>query len=279
MAGKQGTKPPTVGIYSRISRDAEGLKLGVERQREDCEQLVQQRGWSLFDHYEDNDKSASRHSTKPRPDYERLLHDLTTGRIDGVVAYKSSRLTRRPEEFESFLHLCDTKTVLAFVAEHIDISTASGLKFARYKAADNAAESDIISESVRRAFVQSARDGKPHMTGNIPYGFAKDRVTHVPEEVAVIMEMADRVIAGEGLHALANEMHARGVMSKKGRPITVQTWRQILRSPRIAGFRSHHGEIFPAVWEPILQPDRWEVLLAGLAARSRGSGARMSSTA
>lgn len=46
-------------VYVRISRDATGEGLGVERQRRDCAALSTTRGWTVIDTITENDISAT----------------------------------------------------------------------------------------------------------------------------------------------------------------------------------------------------------------------------
>ncbi|MDQ1490399.1 MAG: hypothetical protein QOJ23_2913, partial [Actinomycetota bacterium] len=48
-----------VGIYSRISSDddARVKRLGVKRQDKACEALGESQGWTIVDHYCDNNRS------------------------------------------------------------------------------------------------------------------------------------------------------------------------------------------------------------------------------
>jgi site-specific DNA recombinase len=68
-------------IYCRISLDWEGQGKGVQRQLEDCLAIAKRLGWTVVDHYIDNDTGASRYSKKKiREDYNRLLADIEAGR-------------------------------------------------------------------------------------------------------------------------------------------------------------------------------------------------------
>src|SRR5881397_1487977 len=96
--------PVRAGIYARISSDREGDALGVNRQLEDCKQLAGLRGWQVVETYVDDDVSA--YSGKPRPEYARMLHDLQTGTITGVLVYHLDRLHRQPKELEEFFEVC-----------------------------------------------------------------------------------------------------------------------------------------------------------------------------
>src|SRR5690242_19069537 len=94
------TKPVAVALYARISSDTEGRAAGVTRQIEDCRKLAASLGWIVAGEYVDNDISAS--TGKRPPEYERMLTDMTDGVVDGVLAWKLDRLTRRPAELERF---------------------------------------------------------------------------------------------------------------------------------------------------------------------------------
>lgn len=90
-------------IYARISRDAEGTQLGVTRQLEDCRKAAITRGWPVVEEYVDNDVSATK--AKPRPQYERMMTDLASGRAGALIVWDVDRLTRNPRELEDVIDL------------------------------------------------------------------------------------------------------------------------------------------------------------------------------
>src|SRR5579859_5770999 len=116
------------GIYLRISDDREGRELGVGRQQEDCLSLSEHLHCVVYDFYKDNDISASPRSRKVRPDYQRLLADARAGAIDTIIAYTSSRLTRRPREHEDLIELAEQYGIqFHYVASpSFDLNTAAG---------------------------------------------------------------------------------------------------------------------------------------------------------
>ncbi|HEY1282717.1 MAG TPA: recombinase family protein, partial [Acidimicrobiales bacterium] len=72
--------PVSVGIYCRISSDDRRDELGVKRQEHNCRALADTKGWSVADIYVDNDRSASKETTK-RPEFDRLVADVAAHRI------------------------------------------------------------------------------------------------------------------------------------------------------------------------------------------------------
>lgn len=85
----------------------------MRRHAELCRQLCDLRGWEVSDTYIDNDIPA----TEPRPDYERLVRDLPTGRFDIVVAYEQSRLARDDLDWPKFrkAYIAAGLTMIEFV--------------------------------------------------------------------------------------------------------------------------------------------------------------------
>jgi site-specific DNA recombinase len=262
-------------VYTRISRDAEGLALGVERQREDLEEFARERGLEIVNTYEDNDIGASTRSTKPRPDYKRMLRDAAFGRFDVIIAYTSSRLTRRPRENEDLIELAEQHGIRFRYrnSPSFDLNTADGRNVARILAANDAAESERIGERVAREARQRAANGQWH-GGWAPLGYqftydASDppRVTGLepdPVRAPIIAEMAGRVVGGESLYALCRQLNRRGVKTapgakaKHGAMWRSQTLKRALINPAVIGMREYDGELHDGKWPAILDRQTWE---------------------
>ena len=183
-------------MYCRISADRAGGGLGVERQRKDCVRLAAKLGWRVTYTYTDNDVSA--YSGRRRPEYERLLSDVTSGRIDGVVTWHLDRPNRSPVEPERLIpllerHSVQVQTVTAGV---IDIGTPSGRAVARTLGAWARFESEHKSERLRAKKLELAMLGAITAGPNRPYGYAADRLTVVPAEARIVRELMRRFLGG-----------------------------------------------------------------------------------
>ena len=249
-------------IYARISRDVTGEGLGVERQLADCRKIVSDRGWAVAEEYVDNDISA--YAGKRRPAYERMLEDIAAGQRDSVIVYNTDRLTRRPIELEQFTAVCEQAGVrqLVAVTGDIDLGNDDGMFMARVLAAVAAKESGRKSERLRRKARETAEAGKPN-GGVRPFGYQIDQLTVVESEAAVIRELAERYLAGESSMSLTSWLQESGTPTAQGAEWRTSTVRQILVSPRVAGLRSHNGEVVgPAVWPAIITPEQHRQLVA-----------------
>ena len=263
-AQRSGDKSSTAVVYCRISDDREGLALGVQRQEQDCRARAKREGLEVTEVYVDNDRGASAHSKKTRPKFQQMLDDIEDGHISTVIAYSNSRLTRRRAEFENLIQLHQRTGVrfLTVVSGDDDLSTADGRMVASIKASVDAAESERISERVRRQVAERAKAGRPH-GGRRPFGW-RDRVSLDPAEHAVIVECAQRVIEGESLLSIARDLTARGVPRVAAAPAWTPTvLRQMLSSPRMIGYTSRNGEREArGIWEPALDETTWRLLCA-----------------
>jgi DNA invertase Pin-like site-specific DNA recombinase len=257
-------------LYARISNDPKGDRLGVTRQIADCEALATRLGWVIKDRYIDDDRSAW--SGKPRPEYSRLVADIATRTVDGVLAYNLDRLHRQPRELEAFLDTCDSAnlTSVATVQNDFNLASSQGRAMARVMGTFARLSSDATSERIKRKNDERAAAGLPTGGGTRPFGYRADRVTLDPVEAALVREAASRVLAGDAVRAIATDWNERSIATAGGSTWTVETLRRMLGSARLSAQRSHRGEIVgPGQWEPIITPEETARLRAILDERKR----------
>ena len=222
----------TAGIYVRISSDSLGTGLGVRRQRADCESLAERLGWDVVDVYEDNDVSAT--SGKERPAYARMMRDVEGGRIRGLVVWDVDRLTRTPRELEDVIDYADRMGLrLASVGGDIDLATEQGRMLARMKGTVARYEVERSSRRLRRKHAEMAAAGRHN--GPRPFGWdltpaesgaAVMRLNKT--EATVVRECVTRVLAGESLWRIRNDLNARGITTATGASWQTQTLRRML---------------------------------------------------
>ncbi|ADB76156.1 recombinase family protein [Geodermatophilus obscurus] len=274
MAGKT---PQRAAIYVRISDDREGQGLGVTRQEQDCRALTERLEWTLHPHrpvYSDNDIGASTKSRKARPEFAELLAAVRAGTVDGILYYSTSRLTRRPMEYEGIKALVeDTGVRLASVVSgQVDLTTADGRLLGGIMAQFDAAEAERISERVRRTFVQHREAGRPHTTGTRPFGYKPGGIKVDAVEAAAIRDAVEW-ITDENVQASLGDVvrawTAAGLETVTGRPWSRVMVSKVLTRPRNAGLVEYLGEIVGrGSFDAILTEDELRAVREALAARS-----------
>jgi site-specific DNA recombinase len=264
-------------IYCRISRDAEQEGLGVARQEEDCRALVKRKGWALVEPpYVDNDTSASAASRKPRPQYDAMLEAARAGEIEVIVAYSNSRLTRRLRELLDLidLHKETGVAIHTVVSGNDDLSTADGIMVAQIKGSVDEAEARRTAERLKRAFLAKAQTGAVNQ-GTRPFGWSEDKKTLHPKESRMVRKAIQDVIDGVPTREIARRWNAAGVPTTRGKDWNHGAIRQVMRNPRLAGWRTHqkaiardaNGQKVRGVWTPMVDQETFNALQASLDGR------------
>lgn len=227
-------------------------------------------GWSVVDVYTDNDKSAAkRHSD--RPEYDRLVSDIKSGRVTVVVVAATDRLQRHPGALEEFLDVCDQaglKTLATAREGIIDLADPDALR--RLRDNVNLAQWEVgrMRQRMQRRQADMAERGVSRGGGKRAFGWqringTRDGTVICEPEAALIREAAQRVLVGESLRAIAADWNRRSIATSTGVPWTPNSVKATLRSPRNAGLRQHKGEIVgEAQWDAILARDTFEQLQA-----------------
>jgi len=286
-------------IYTRKSSE-EGLEQefnSLLAQREACEAceafITSQRheGWvCLRTGYDDGGFSGA---TMGRPALQRLLADITAGRVDIVVVYKIDRLTRSLADFAKIVEILDARSAsFASVTQQFNTTTSMGrltlnvlLSFAQF-------EREVIGERTRDKIAASKKKGM-WMGGVPPLGYrVQDRKLVIVESEAELVRSIFRRYAELGsVRLLKAELEAQGRTSKSwtsaagrvigGKPFSRGALYLILRNRTYRGEIVHKGQSHPSEHAPIVDQPLWDVVQAQLAAnsggRNAGTGARQPS--
>jgi site-specific DNA recombinase len=206
-------------IYTRKSSE-EGLEQAfnsLQAQREACEAFIgsqRHEGWvCLRTSYDDGGFSGA---TMNRPALQRLLADISAGKVDTVVVYKIDRLTRSLADFAKIVEILDARGAsFVSVTQQFNTTTSMGrltlnvlLSFAQF-------EREVIGERIRDKIAASKRKGM-WMGGVPPLGYrVQDRKLVIVDSEAETVRAIFRSYAELGsVRLLKEELEARGINSK-----------------------------------------------------------------
>lgn len=253
-------------IYVRISADPEGRQLGVQRQEEDCRKLARRLKYTVVQVFSDNDISASTKSRKPRPGYAAMLAAVDAGLVDVILAYSTSRLTRRPLELEGLVTRAESGhlSIATVASGSVDLATAAGRVLARILAAIDAGEAETMSERHLRERQQRREQGRANGGGHRAFGFERDGFTPRPHEQELIKAGCAAVLAGRSLASIARDW-AKLCPPPTWRPPLVLRWststvRDVLTNPRLIG--QLPGGYTARDWEPFVEESTWRGVCA-----------------
>jgi DNA invertase Pin-like site-specific DNA recombinase len=225
------------GIYLRISLDRTGEGLAVDRQREDCEQLIKLRGWQIAETFVDNDTSAA--GKAKRPGFDALLAAVDQGRVGVVVSWSLDRLTRNRRDQLRLIEMCQRRSVnLALVrGADMDLSSAVGRAVADILSAT--ARLEIEQKSERQILAIRQQDERGRMVGGRrAFGYSADGLELDEGEAALLRAMYNAFLSGMPLGSIAAWLNEAGVSTPRGGRWRTETVRVVLANPRNAGWRA-----------------------------------------
>src|SRR5882724_1109703 len=278
-------------IYTRKSSE-EGLEQefnSLQAQREACEAFIEsqrQEGWvCLRAAYDDGGFSGA---TMDRPALQRLLADLTAGRVDTIVVYKIDRLTRSLADFAKIVEILDASGAsFVSVTQQFNTTTSMGrltlnvlLSFAQF-------EREVIGERIRDKIAASKKKGM-WMGGVPPLGYrAQDGKLIIVESEAETVRFSFRRYAELGsVRLLKDELDARAIRSKLrtsasgrlrgGKPFARGALYLMLQNRIYRGEIVHKEQSHPGEHTPIIDQPLWDAVQAQLASNTaeRNSRAR-----
>lgn len=229
-------------LYLRISQDQTGNRDAWRRQAKECESVFKRLGWTLVETYRDVE-SASKDDVV-REDYERMRRDWEARKFEKIVVYDADRFVRQPSELEVWIRQTRKQRrhlVVASPQVDYDLTTDAGRLQARIKATFAAGEVERKSQRQVDAAKQRAADGEPPL-GTRLFGYESDGRTLRESEARYVPIVFERFVAGLPLRAIARELDAAGVPTRRGGSWSPSSIRTILQNARYAGRTWYLGE-------------------------------------
>jgi site-specific DNA recombinase len=255
-------------LYTRVSQDSTGERLAVTRQLDDCTLLAERLGWTIVDHYSDNDISAFDGSA--RPGFERMLDAIKRGEINAIICWQPDRLYRSLKDLERLVEATDRGIEIRTVnGGDLDLSNSTGRMLARILGSVARQESELKGERRRRANEQRAVNGRWRADMPRQFGYTQRGERLEPEATAIRQAIND-VLAGRSLRSIAADLNDRGIFTVRGKPWTNLALRRVLLRPVHAGLVVYQGKTLGrGEWQAIIDEDTHRGLVAFLSDPAR----------
>lgn len=281
-----------VAIYARLSRNPDGSKDSVAKQVDKAKAEIEKR-WPgrRYVVFTDDDISAGdddfgRDPEVVRPGYGGLCEAIRRGQVGAVLCRWQSRISRGEAVWPHFKAVCllaGITTLHTWLEGDIDLSPGGALA-GNIRNMFNVEMRVKVKLAIKDRLDQNAASGTP--PGGHRYGYTKGRdgkdatLVVVPEHAEVLNRMADWVLAGESQADIARWLNAEGSRTATGAVWRPSKIRDVLTNPIVAGFRTHQvakaraargpdarphpydGIVGRGTWEPIIDEDRWRLLVA-----------------
>ena len=212
---------PKVAIYCRLSiedkdRAENGASASIQNQKAMLRDYCHERDWEIFDIYIDDGYSGIDRS---RPEFNRLLLDCETGKIDIVLCKDQSRFSRDTVVIEQFINDRFIEWGIRFigVADNADTESESYSTMRLFTSAYNEMYVKDISAKIRRTLAYKREQGQ-FIGSFAPYGYQidsndKHHLVINEETASVVRRIFDMYVSGDGYRRIVQKLNGDGIVS------------------------------------------------------------------
>lgn len=226
-----------VGVWIRLSTKHQQQSDSPEHHLQKAKMYAELKEWEIVEEY--HLEAVSGKSVIDHHEAQRMMRDIQSGHVEGLIFSKIARFARNVKELLEFSeHFQKYNADLISLSESIDTSTPSGRFFYTMISAMSQWERENIVERIKSSVEVRAKMGK--VMGGIPFGYkrvGKDDMALDEHEAPIRKMMFDLFLEHKRHATVANILNEKGYRTKRKSKFTGTTVKRLLQDPTAKGIR------------------------------------------
>ncbi len=241
-----------VSLYIRVSTDRQAKEGdSLEEQESELKKFCDYRNFQIRKIFIERGKSGGNTN---RPEYQKLVKDIESGKIKAVVVKKLDRLSRSLLDFEALmLKMQENDVEFMSLRENFDTTTAMGKAMLRVALVFAQLEREQTAERIKDVIAYRASQGL--YNGGIPaYGYDNVEKQLVPhkQEKKIIEFIFDTFLHSKSTTVVAKELNAMGSRNRTGSLWDKRQIQKILKRSLYVGLVQLHDQSFEGAHQPLV---------------------------
>jgi site-specific DNA recombinase len=246
--------------YIRVSTVKQGERgSSLIEQKSAIEAYALRHGLTITKWFEEMETAAK----QGRHFFTRMLTDIRAGKAQGLIVHKIDRSARNLRDWADIAELLDAGVDIRFVNDNFDLLSTGGRLSADIIAAVSASFIRNLREEVKKGMWGRLKQGLYPWRAPVGYldqGGGKAKIID-PVKGPLVQHLFERYGSNTvSFRALRLEMHAKGLGTNAGKPLSFNGLTTILHNPFYAGVMRLEttGETFPGIHEPLISKALFE---------------------
>ena len=276
-----------VAAYARVSSGKDAMLHSLSAQVSHYSKYMQDHdGWLYVGVYADEATTGTKEN---RDEFQRLLTDCRSGKVDSIITKSISRFARNTVMLlQTVRELRAFGVDVYFEEQNIHTISAEGEFMLTILASYAQEESLSASENQKWRIKKNFEEGKPWNGTMLGYRYDNGCYVIVPEEAELVKRIFTYFLSGIGCAGIAKRLNEEGYLTRCGNPWYHSTVMKVLRNYTYTGnlllqktYRENHitkrtlinhGELpryhAENTHEPIINMEQFETVQAEIAVRA-----------
>lgn len=230
----QSIQRKRVAAYARVSSGKDAMLHSLSAQISYYNSYIGKRGdWKFAGIYADEAITGTKEA---RPEFQRLLEDCRSKKIDMVITKSITRFARNTVTLlKAVRELKLLEIDVYFEKENIHSLSADGEFMLTILASYAQEESRSVSENLKWRIRKMFAQGRPNTGNMLGYRLIDGKLHVIPEEAEIVKTIFSDYLSGMGIYSIIKKLNTAGILTKNGSLWCEAALQKILRNEKYSG--------------------------------------------